>query len=77
MVIMMKATRKKMFLYKAVKYMVEEYQAEHGFTLPELWDYIKSNTEGGYYWKRCCIGTYAHEVLGWEYSLILRAQNFY
>lgn len=41
-------------LYKAVKYQVEEYSSDHGYTVAELWKLIKTGGENAEFWKYEC-----------------------
>ena len=47
------------FLYKAVKYQAEEYSADHGYTLPELWKIVQTDN----WWREVCKADYKNEVL--------------
>ena len=60
----------RILLYSAVKYEVENFFAEHGMTLPEMWavvnhrfigkesiDYVSINCSD--FWKRTCLEDYA------------------
>lgn len=55
----------KMELYKAVKYEVLEHQAEHGFTLPELWRVVNDeNADYHIFWLSVVVTDYLEEVVG-------------
>jgi hypothetical protein len=47
-----KTKAQRLELYRAVKYQVEEYAADCGYTLPQLWAKIHENTEAGKFWRR-------------------------
>lgn len=73
--------RNRMELYQAVKYEVNNFQADHGMSLPELWavvnhrmigneaiDYISINLSD--WWKATCLEDY-------EESKIMDYTSFY
>ena len=41
-------------LYKAVKYQVEKYSADHGMNLAEMWEAVKKDP----FWKQECESDY-------------------
>ena len=46
-------------LYKAIKYEVETFHTDCGYTLPEMWDLIKNNdTDTAYFWHQVCLIDY-------------------
>lgn len=47
-----KTKEQKLQLYRAVKYEVEEFATDCGYTLPQLWAKIHENTESGKFWRR-------------------------
>lgn len=50
-------------LYKAVKYQVNEYGADHGMNLAEMWDTVNGRTEqDGYFWEQECL----HDYRAWQ-----------
>ena len=52
-------------LYRAVKYQVHEYGAEHGFTIRRLWDLVNDEKADRHdYWLNVVITDYLEEVLG-------------
>lgn len=48
-------------LYKAVKHEVTEYQADHGYALPEMWRLVNEPTEDGRFWMNECMNDYEEE----------------
>lgn len=54
----MKNTEKEV-LYKAVKYQVANYYADHGMNLAEMWHTIHSDTKNGDFWKSECLRDFA------------------
>lgn len=53
----------RVMLYKAVKHEVENYQADHGFNLVEMWAMVNSNHRNANFWRVMCIEDYAKDVL--------------
>ena len=48
-------------LYRAVKHQVNEYQADHGYTLTEMWKLVNQNTKRGNFWKGICLTDYRED----------------
>lgn len=54
-------------LYKAVKYQVAEYFADHGYTMPRLWAIVSGKIENEnktLFWRNQVMADYYTEVLG-------------
>lgn len=46
-------------LYKAVKYEANEFYADHGFTMVELWAVVNGNTPyDAKFWRDMCVSDY-------------------
>ena len=57
----------RMELYKAVKWEVEHFQADHGFTLVQLWKVVNYDLTQGTvdwctYWRNTCLDDYKERV---------------
>lgn len=55
-------------LYKAVKWEAQEYYADHGYSLPKLWDIVhgyddNASEEFRAFWLRECLIDYQRDVL--------------
>lgn len=48
-------------LYKSVKYQVENFSEDIGYTLPELWAIIKGNSTNSLWWKNICMKDYGNK----------------
>ena len=57
-----KAREQRFQLYKAVKYEVEEYAEDCGYTLAELWSIIQKDDEKGKFWRRAVVTDYEEVV---------------
>lgn len=50
-------------LFKAVKYEVENYRADHGMNLNEMWNTVNGRTEqDGRFWYNECLEDYRSSV---------------
>ena len=63
-----------MDLYKAVKWMVQEYQGEIGMSLVDLWKVVTGKdglVDDSTYWKNTCLETYKYDHTShtWEKSM--------
>ena len=59
---MMGTAINRMFLYKAVKYEVQNFFEDHGMTIPEMWDRVSGDPDrmdaGEQFWYVTCITDY-------------------
>lgn len=53
----------RMDLYHAVKHQVSEYQADHGYNLPQLWTKVNQQDATGRFWKDTCLDDYRKDSL--------------
>lgn len=52
----------RMELYKAVKYEVENFYEDHGFSVVDLWNVVNGRTEyNAAWWTRTCLEDYRAE----------------
>ena len=50
-------------LYRAVKHLVHEYQAEVGYSLRELWNIVSDPTAKDHdFWRMTAISTYHEDI---------------
>lgn len=52
---------KRMELYKAVKHQVLTYQADHGYSLIEMWALVNQDTKLGRFWRNICLEDYRED----------------
>lgn len=49
-------------LYKAVKHQVNTYQADHGYSLREMWSLVNQDTKLGRFWRSVCLEDYREDL---------------
>lgn len=54
-------TKERFYLYKACKYQVANFYYDHGMSLVEMWKFVNSDDDLGFWWKREVLKDYEEE----------------